>query len=253
MKKQHLPILLSSPILALICRAYILWGDETPLEILLLPMMFFRTVIIPIITFVLLNRFLKKASVTAKEKLILSCATFAVVTATVITFCLHDGIPYYSSPYFTAIVPSRVAWAVICGVLILGNSAMARRYSRKAIFSAFLAGEGIFAALFVAFFTYFASDIVNEEFIELLLLPFSSVVGIIYSYYLGANLYNNRVLRLTAWFVELLGAKFVAYSILGTPHSAPTEGIGLILWLGSTAMIFVFALLGLLRSKVKKV
>ncbi len=253
MKKRIAAILLSAPILsgATLLLSFIL--DRLRFGSLSLLLLFFWMTGVPIVTFSLLNSFNKTSAAEKKQKVIVSCATFLVMVLTVCGCFLLTILPdfKYAESWFRLAMVFSVSWAAICGLLIVINSAMARSFSGKTVFKAFLAAEGIFALAFIALFTYYFADIIRGHDVEIVLLPFSSLVGIMFSYFLGKAMQKKLwALKLALWLLGVLSAKLVAYSVLGTPHELPTaDSVSLRFWLVSSAIIFVFAIFGFLKQQ----
>ena len=115
---------------------------------------------------------------------------------------------------------------------------------------------GALVVLFVnALLTYFAAPLVPAyiDGEEIVLLIACTLLTSVYSYLLGRFLTQPQIkIKLLLWLLGILGSKFVALWLLGTPRTLPIKNAtALVIWLLSSAFIFAWCLLGRFVKKYR--
>lgn len=91
----------------------------------------------------------------------------------------------------------NVLWAMICGLVIIGNSMLVRSGISKPVISGIAAAEAILALAVHATLTWALAPELAVRFaidgVELLLLPISTLFLCLFSYLLGRTLTQNHM------------------------------------------------------------
>lgn len=237
-----------APIFSIIC-TFSLWLINSGSVIL--PIWLFRDLCIPILHFCILRHFINKNKI-QKLRSILMVVIILLATVAIDSFVLEYLIleGRLSIPHTIF----RLVWAVLCALFVLGHTLIERFYRNNIRWYITIAAIGIIALCVNAFLTYLLAPTLATKYgidsIELLLMPPSIIILSVYSHLLGRIMTKRFIfVKLTGWLLGILSSEFVALWLLGTPRTLPTEDkVTTIIWVVVSAFIFVWCLIGALRT-----
>lgn len=250
LKMKNAFLLFVSPVLVLFC-SLLSWMIRDGSSVLFIWL--FRDLCMPIIHFAIVANFVKKYSF-KNGGIITSVLLYLVIMA--VNMVIIGNLAKNSRlVLFYSIF--NIAWAIICGIIIIGNSVVMQTSLSKMTKGVIVTAEAVVALIINAIFTWTLSPILATSFaidgIEILLLPLSALFLCLFSYLLGTMLTKKHIaLKLFAWFVGVTLSVFVVLWLLGTPHTPPyTDKITTVMWIVSSIIIFAFSFVGILWNKMR--
>ncbi|MGM9596575.1 MAG: hypothetical protein ACI3XO_02050 [Eubacteriales bacterium] len=237
-----------APIFSVVC-TFLMWLIDS--GSIILPLWLIRDLCIPILHFCILKHCIKKNKIQKKSTIWLVIA-FLLVTVAADSFVLEYLIlkGRLAIPH----IIFRLIWAILCGLFVLGHTLVERFYHNNIRCNIIVAVGSTIALSINAFMTYLLAPTLATKYgidsIELLLMPPSIIILSVYSHLLGRIMTKRFIfVKLTGWVLGILSSEFVALWLLGTPRTLPTEDkVTTIIWVVVSAFIFVWCLIGALRT-----
>lgn len=249
LKMINVFLLFVSPILVLLC-SLLIWMIGESDWVLVLVIWRFRDLCMPIIHFAIVANFIKKYSFKNGS-----------IIAAVLVYFVTIAISMVTIVYITnniRLVIFCIVWAIICGLIIIGNSVVMKTNLSKTTKGVVVTAEAVVALVINAIFTWTLSPILATNFsiiddIEVVLLPLSALFLCLFSYLLGTTLTKQHIaLKLFAWFVGVTLSVFVVLWLLGNPHNPPyNNSVEFVMWIVSSIIIFACSFLGILWNKIR--
>ena len=146
----------------------------------------------------------------------------------------------------------ELIWVLLCGAVILGNTAV----SRKRLSGILIVIEAVIALAINAVMTFFLSSALSPlaiDAVEVLLIPFSTIILSLISFFIGRAMTPDRIkLKLSAWLFGIMTSVFVSLWLLQKPLTTPViTPVYAVIWLALTFVPFGAALLGRVRFNLK--
>ena len=237
-----------APVFSVVC-TFLIWLIDS--GSIILPLWLIRDLCIPILHFCILKRCIKKNKIQKKSTIWLVIA-FLLVTVAADSFVLEYLIlkGRLAIPH----IIFRLIWAILCGLFILGHTLVERFYRNNIRCNIMVAVGSTIALCINAFMTYLLAPTLATKYaidgIELLLMPLSIIILSVCSHLLGRIMTKRFMfIKLTGWLVGVLASEFVTLWLLGTPRILPTEDkITTIIWIVVSAFVFIWCLIGVLRT-----
>ncbi len=216
---------------------------------IILPVYLFKLLCLPLIHFAIIGNFIKKQ--TFKKNTILFSVILFLVTI-VLNDCLLSLLAQNKNG-FLLLLCFDVIWAIMSGLLIVGNSLILKSNKSRLFINAVITIEAIVALAGNILVNFFITPVIKSFDIdapEVIIWPLCAIMLCVVSYFLGKDFSaNHRVFKLIIWFIGVAASVFVVLWLSGTPHEIPImHPVTTAAWIIPTVIAFLCAVTGMCLS-----